>query len=259
MTPLSASARASVGHPHQRARHRPHPPAGPQVRARSVAGCTSRSPSPDAAGQRDGLGTSVQHRLGADVDGDPADLGPGQLAPDRGRRLQHHDLDVRRRTTDRGCRREPGDAAADHDDTRRRRRLRGGCVAAMGVTGNRLANAWSRSPPGGTGPAWAASQPHGTDSPARRGRAGNRDEAPGRDRAALAVGGAGRARRPDSVRRGGVRQQRRDVPAGRARRSGRAPAAVRRAAGRADRSVAPPGANRTVVRTRAVIRTGQVR
>ena len=72
----------SVGTPIRVRGMRPQRAARPQVRAESVAGCTSASPRPTSRASVDRLGTAVEHRLGADVDGDPADLGAGELAAD---------------------------------------------------------------------------------------------------------------------------------------------------------------------------------
>ena len=66
---------------HQRARERPQVAAGPDAgpRGRGVDDLEV-----ELAGQVDPLGPSVEHRLGADVDGHPRDLGQPQLAAERG-------------------------------------------------------------------------------------------------------------------------------------------------------------------------------
>jgi hypothetical protein len=71
-------------------------------------------PEAHLPGQPDRLGTAVEHRLGADVDQHPADLGAGQLAADGRRALQHEDLDVGGGPTYRCGGRQAGDAAT-HD------------------------------------------------------------------------------------------------------------------------------------------------
>ncbi|GGO71922.1 hypothetical protein GCM10012276_14060 [Nocardioides deserti] len=47
---------------------------------------------PGGTGEVDPLGPTVEHRLGADVDGDPGDLVPPDLAADDVRGLEHDDL-----------------------------------------------------------------------------------------------------------------------------------------------------------------------
>ncbi|GEP35856.1 hypothetical protein NSZ01_36240 [Nocardioides szechwanensis] len=64
-------------------------------------------------GQVDALGTAVEHRLGPDVDEDPADLVPAQLATDVVRLLEDHDL-VPCGDQVAGCG-EAGDAGPDND------------------------------------------------------------------------------------------------------------------------------------------------
>ena len=77
---------------------------------------------PQPPGQVDGLGAAVQHRLGTDVDGDPADLGGAELAADLGRPLEDQDVVVGGEQVGRG---EPRDAASDDDDPTRSRCPRG--------------------------------------------------------------------------------------------------------------------------------------
>ena len=135
MTPLSASARASAGTPisvRGIGRIRPRD----QRFAVVVAGCTIRSPSPASPGERDGLGAAVEHRLGADVDRDARrPRRRRELAADRrGRPPAPRPRRPGARTTDRGRRRQPGDAAADDDHARgaRRRRVARGHTSQIG-------------------------------------------------------------------------------------------------------------------------------
>ena len=104
-------------HAHERRRHRAHPAARPQPR-RDGRRVHDPVTEPGLAGQLHCLGPPVQHRLGADVDHDPADLGELQLAADLRRGLEHRHLDVGGAASYRGRGRQPGDAAADHDDAR---------------------------------------------------------------------------------------------------------------------------------------------
>ena len=82
-TPVRGQLVEVGGHAHHRAGQRAQRAAGPDAR-----GDGGRVDQVEAqrAGQVDRLGTTVEHRLGADVHGHPGDLGTAQLAADRGRR-----------------------------------------------------------------------------------------------------------------------------------------------------------------------------
>ena len=109
-TPDARSSSQVERHAHHRARQRPQRAAGPDPRRlhRRV-----HDLQPELAGQRDALGPAVEHRLGADVDHDAADLGPAQLAAGLGRGLEHGDV-VRRRRPRQVRRGQPGEPTADH-------------------------------------------------------------------------------------------------------------------------------------------------
>ena len=68
---------------------------------------------PQLAHEVDPLGPAVEHRLGADVDRDPAHLGTPELAADLGRTLQQQYVVVGAEQVGGG---QPGDAAADDHD-----------------------------------------------------------------------------------------------------------------------------------------------
>ena len=118
-TPLAeitpSSARRSSGHAHQRARHRDQAAAGPQVR-RDRGRVHQVVAEPDLAGEADRLGPPVEHRLGADVDHDAADLGGAQAAADPRRGLQHDHLGLRQLLPEPVGGGQPGHAAADDGD-----------------------------------------------------------------------------------------------------------------------------------------------
>ncbi len=107
-------------------------------------------PPAGGPGQVDGLGPAVEHRLGADVDGDAADLGERELAADGWVRPRAPRPPRRAPSTDGRRRREPGDAGADHDHARRRRH--GATGSGGGGHGHRFAKPWAR-PSAGWNPA----------------------------------------------------------------------------------------------------------
>ena len=94
-----------------------------------VAGCDDPVAEPDRAGQPDGLGSPVEHRLGADVDGDAADLGEPQLAADLRGGLEHHHLDVGPLPAYRGAAASPAMPAPTTTTRGAGRRCGGGRVA----------------------------------------------------------------------------------------------------------------------------------
>ena len=108
-TPEAASARGRAG---RRAGSGAAGRSAPRVHSwdESAAGwATSR---PELGCEPDALGTPGEHRLGADVDLDPADALQPELAADVRRTLEHeHGQPGRRQVAGRG---EPADAGADH-------------------------------------------------------------------------------------------------------------------------------------------------
>ena len=223
-------------HAHEGRRHRAHPAPRPQARG-DGGGVHEPVAEPDLAGQGDRLGAAVQHRLGTDVHDDPADLGALQLAADLRRRLEHRHVDVRSAASYRSPGRQPGDAAADHDDT---------WAPGAGLWGHRSQVGkdsparWNRAPS-------AASQVRQEQRHSARNGVGD-----GRHRTD-AFGGrtdrrGGRDGGADGVQR--RLEQRRSV--GLAGGSGGHGAGAGRSADRA------AGANRSAPRTKAVIRTGEI-
>ena len=97
------------GYAEQRARQRPEGTPRPDL---GRPGGGMHHVEPQLGDQSDGLGPARQHRLGADVDLDPADRAEPQLAADVGRALQDQDRHPGPAQLAGG--REPGDAATDH-------------------------------------------------------------------------------------------------------------------------------------------------
>ena len=120
-------------------------PAGPQF-APIEAGCTSRrrGRSSRASATASGRRLSIDSAPTSTVT--PPTSAQRELAADGGGGLQQHDLDLRRGTTDRGCRGQAGDAAADHDHA-------GGgvCPVRAGVTLPDSQGPGHRGQPEGTG------------------------------------------------------------------------------------------------------------
>ena len=110
-TPDAASWSRSSGTPiSERGSGRSEPRV--QIRDDATVGCSIGRP--ELAGEVDALGSAVEHRLGADVDGHPGDLGAQQLAADPGRRLEDEHVVPGRGQVAGG--RQPGDAGADDHD-----------------------------------------------------------------------------------------------------------------------------------------------
>ena len=135
--------------PHQRAGQGAERAAGPDPRGR---GRRVLDRQPERTGEGHPLGAAVEHRLGADVDGDAGDGRTPQLAAGVRRTLQHEDVGTGRRQVVRGG--ESRDASPDDDDPTGQlsHGLRLGPGPAAGAHG------WARES-GGQSPFWADTTP----------------------------------------------------------------------------------------------------
>ena len=110
-TPLAASSSRSNGTPMRLRGSRRRAPRDQSPRG---GGGRVHDVDPELRGERHPLGAAGQHRLGADVDGDPGDLGPAELAADLGRALEDEHVPAGgRQVTGGGQAADPG---THHDD-----------------------------------------------------------------------------------------------------------------------------------------------